>query len=143
MSAVREFMTTDARCIKEDQTLEDAARMMLDLDCGSLPICGDDGKLKGMITDRDIVLKCVAAGHNPREMMARELASGKPHWVDADASVDDAIEIMERHQVRRLPVIADHKLVGILSQGDIARNYTEERVGELVEHISERHHMSA
>jgi CBS domain-containing protein len=143
MSAVREFMTTDARCIKEDQTLEDAARMMQDLDCGSLPICGDDGKLKGMITDRDIVLKCVAAGHNPREMMARELASGKPHWVDADASVDDAIEIMERHQVRRLPVIADHKLVGILSQGDIARNYTEERVGELVEHISERHHMSA
>ncbi|MCU1435874.1 MAG: signal transduction protein, partial [Pseudarthrobacter sp.] len=141
--AVREFMTTDARCIKEDQTLEDAARMMQDLDCGSLPICGDDGKLKGMITDRDIVLKCVAAGHNPREMMARELASGKPHWVDADASVDDAIEIMERHQVRRLPVIADHKLVGILSQGDIARNYTEERVGELVEHISERHHMSA
>lgn len=136
-------MTTDARCIKEDQTLEDAARMMQDLDCGSLPICGDDGKLKGMITDRDIVLKCVAAGHNPREMMARELASGKPHWVDADASVDDAIEIMERHQVRRLPVIADHKLVGILSQGDIARNYTEERVGELVEHISERHHMSA
>ena len=143
MCAVREFMTTDARCIKEDQTLEDAARMMQDLDCGSLPICGDDGKLKGMITDRDIVLKCVAAGHNPREMMARELASGKPHWVDADASVDDAIEIMERHQVRRLPVIADHKLVGILSQGDIARNYTEERVGELVEHISERHHMSA
>jgi CBS domain-containing protein len=117
--------------------------MMMDLDCGSLPICGDDGKLRGMITDRDIVLKCVAAGRNPREMMARELASGKPYWVDADASVDDAIEIMERHQIRRLPVIADHKLVGIISQGDIARNYSEDRVGELVEHISERHHMSA
>lgn len=140
MSAVREFMTTDAQCIKENQSLADAARMMLDLDCGSLPICGDDGMLKGMITDRDIVLKCVAAGRDPREMMARELASGKPFWVDADAGVDAAIEIMERNQIRRLPVIADHKLVGIISQGDIARNYSEERVGELVEHISERQH---
>lgn len=140
MSAVREFMTTDAQCIKENQSLADAARMMLDLDCGSLPICGDDGKLKGMITDRDIVLKCVAVGRDPREMMARDLAAGKPFWVDADASVDAAIEIMETNQIRRLPVIADHKLVGIISQGDIARNYSEARVGELVEHISERHH---
>lgn len=140
MSAVREFMTTDAQCIKENQSLADAARMMLDLDCGSLPICGDDGKLKGMITDRDIVLSCVAVGRDPREMMARDLAAGKPFWVDADASVDAAIEIMETNQIRRLPVIADHKLVGIISQGDIARNYSEARVGELVEHISERHH---
>lgn len=143
MSAVREFMTTDAQCIKENQSLSDAARMMMDLDCGSLPICGDDGKLTGMITDRDIVLKCVAAGRDPRETMARDLATGKPHWVDADANIDAAIEIMEKHQVRRLPVIAGHKLVGIISQGDIARNYTEERVGELVEQISERHGMPA
>jgi CBS domain-containing protein len=112
--------------------------MMLDLDCGSLPICGDDGKLKGMITDRDIVLKCVAVGRDPREMVARDLATGAPRWIDADANVDAAIEMMEKYQVRRLPVIADHKLVGIISQGDIARNYSEERVGELVEHISER-----
>lgn len=143
MSAVREFMTTDARCIKENESLADAARMMLDLDCGSLPICGDDGKLQGMITDRDIVLKCVAVGRDPREMMARDLATGTPHWVDADANVDAAIEIMEKYQVRRLPVIAGHKLVGIISQGDIARNYTEEKVGELVEHISERNRMQS
>lgn len=139
MSAVREFMTTDARCIKESQSLVDAARMMMDLDCGSLPICGDDGKLTGMITDRDIVLKCVASGRNPADMLARDLATGRPQWVDADANIDAAIELMEKHQIRRLPVIADHKLVGIISQGDIARNYTEQRVGELVEHISERH----
>ncbi len=62
--------------------------------------------------------------------------TGRPCWVDADANVDAAIEMMERYQVRRLPVIADHKLVGIISQGDIARNYSEQRVGELVEHIS-------
>jgi len=141
MSVVREFMTTDAKCIRETQSLADAARMMMDLDCGSLPICGDDGKLKGMITDRDIVLKCVAAGRDPREMMARELAAGRPHWIEADANVDAAIELMEREQIRRLPVIADHKLVGIISQGDIARNYSEQRVGELVEHISERKRM--
>ncbi|MET3721002.1 MULTISPECIES: CBS domain-containing protein [unclassified Arthrobacter] len=138
MSVVREFMTTDARCIKENQSLVEAARMMQDLDCGSLPICGDDGKLKGLITDRDIVLRCVAAGRNPGEMMARDLASGKPHWIDADANIDAAIEMMEQYQIRRLPVIADHKLVGIISQGDIARNYSEERVGELVEHVSAR-----
>lgn len=141
MSVVREFMTTDAQCIRETQSLADAARMMMDLDCGSLPICGDDGKLKGMITDRDIVLKCVAADRDPREMMARELAAGRPHWIEADANVDAAIELMEREQIRRLPVIADHKLVGIISQGDIARNYSEQRVGELVEHISERKRM--
>lgn len=139
MSVVREFMTTDARCITENQSLVDAARMMMDLDCGSLPICGDDGRLKGMITDRDIVLKCVAEGRNPADMMARDLATGKPYWIDADANVDEAIDMMERHQVRRLPVISDHRMVGIISQGDIARNYSEQRVGELVEHISERH----
>ncbi len=139
MSAVREFMTTDARCVGENESLLEAARMMRDLDCGALPICGDDGKLKGMITDRDIVLKCVAAGRDPGQMMARDLASGKPYCVDADANVDTAIDMMEQHQVRRLPVISDHKLVGIISQGDIARNYSEQRVGELVEHISERH----
>ena len=139
MSAVREFMTTDARCIRESESLVDAARMMMDLDCGALPICGDDGKLKGMITDRDIVLKCVAAGRDPGQMMARDLASGKPYCVDADANVDAAIDMMEKHQIRRLPVISDHKLVGIISQGDIARNYSEQRVGQLVEHISERH----
>ena len=141
MSAVREFMTTDARCIRETESLVEAARIMRDMDCGSLPICGDDGKLQGMITDRDIVLRCVAAGRDPAGMTARDLATGKPHWIDADANVDAAIDMMEKHQVRRLPVISDHKLVGIISQGDIARNYSEQRVGELVEHISERHGM--
>jgi CBS domain-containing protein len=139
MSVVREFMTTDARCVTENQTLVDAARMMMELDCGSLPICGDDGRLKGMITDRDIVLKCVAEGRNPADVMASDLANGKPYWIDADANVDEAIDMMERHQVRRLPVISNHSMVGIISQGDIARNYSEQRVGELVEHISERH----
>jgi CBS domain-containing protein len=136
MSVVREFMTTNAQCVKEDQSLRDAAVMMRDLDVGSLPICGSDGKLKGFITDRDIVVRCLAEGWDADRKTAADLAQGKPIWIDADASIDAAIDLMEKHQVRRLPVITDHKLVGIISQGDIARNYTEERVGELVEHIS-------
>ncbi|MDR6507166.1 CBS domain-containing protein [Arthrobacter oryzae] len=141
MSVVREFMTTSAQCVKEDQTLQEAAVMMRDLDCGSLPICGSEGKLKGLITDRDIVLRCVAEGRDPREVRAIDLAQGTLRWIDADANIDEAIAVMEQYQIRRLPVISDHKLVGIISQGDIARNYSEERVGELVEHISEKRRM--
>ncbi|MBB6404255.1 CBS domain-containing protein [Arthrobacter sp. AZCC_0090] len=136
MSVVREFMTTNAQCVKEEQSLRDAAVLMRDLDVGSLPICGSDGRLKGFITDRDIVVRCVAEGWDAGQKTAADLAQGTPIWIDADASIDAAIDLMEKHQVRRLPVITDHKLVGIISQGDIARNYTEERVGELVEHIS-------
>lgn len=143
MSAVREFMTTNAQCIAEDKTLQEAAVLMRDLDCGSLPICGNDGKLTGFITDRDIVVKCLAEGKDARQVLASELAGGKPYWVDADASVDDAVAMMEEHQVRRLPVISDHKLVGIISQGDIARNhFAEQRLGEMVEHISAKEHMA-
>ena len=143
MSAVREFMTTNAQCIAEDKTLQEAAMLMRDLDCGSLPICGSDGKLTGFITDRDIVVKCLAEGKDARQVLASELAGGKPYWVDADASVDDAVTMMEEHQVRRLPVISDHKLVGIISQGDIARNhYAEQRLGDMVQHISAKEHMS-
>jgi CBS domain-containing protein len=141
MSVVREFMTTSAQCVKEDQTLQEAAVMMRDLDCGSLPICGSEGKLKGLITDRDIVLRCVAEGLDAREVRAIDLAQGALRWIDADANIDDAIAVMEQYQVRRLPVISDHKLVGIISQGDIARNYSEARVGELVEHISAKRRM--
>jgi CBS domain-containing protein len=136
-------MSTDCQCIEEDKTLQDAAMLMRDLDCGSLPICGRDGKLTGFITDRDIVVKCLAEGKDAREVRAGDLATGKPHWVDADANVDDAIAMMEEHQVRRLPVISDHKLVGIISQGDIARHhYAEDRLGEMVEHISAKEHMA-
>ncbi|MBT8161669.1 MULTISPECIES: CBS domain-containing protein [Arthrobacter] len=136
MSVVREFMTTNAQCVKEDQSLRDAAVLMRDLDVGSLPICGSDGRLKGFITDRDIVVRCVAEGWDVGVKTAADLALGTPIWIDADASIDAAIDLMEKHQVRRLPVITDHRLVGIISQGDIARNYAEQRTGELVEHIS-------
>lgn len=132
----RNIMTGGAECIGANETLEAAARKIKDLDVGSLPICGEDNRLKGMITDRDIVIKCLAEGGDPRSAKAGDFAEGKPVTIGADDSIEEAIRTMQEHQVRRLPVIDGHDLIGILSQGDIARNYPEERVGELVEFIS-------
>ncbi|MCW2133914.1 MULTISPECIES: CBS domain-containing protein [Crystallibacter] len=136
MLTAREIMTGGAECIGENETLEQAAKKMLDLDVGSLPICGEDNRLKGVVTDRDIVVKCLAKGGDPRSVKAGELGEGKPVTIGADDSIEEAIKTMQEHQVRRLPVIDGHDLVGMLSQADVARNYPEDRVGELVEFIS-------
>ncbi|MFF2319011.1 CBS domain-containing protein [Arthrobacter sp. NPDC058097] len=132
----RDIMTGGAECIGVNETLEQAARRMKDLDVGSLPICGEDNRLKGMLTDRDIVVRCLADGGDPKSTKAGDLAQGKPVTIGADDTIEDAIRTMQQHQVRRLPVIDGHDLVGMLSQADIARNYPEDRVGELVEFIS-------
>jgi CBS domain-containing protein len=137
MSTVaRDIMSGGVECVGEKETLEQAARKLKELDVGSLPICGEDNRLKGMLTDRDIVVKCLAEGGDPRSVTAGELGEGKPVTIGADDSIEEAIRTMQEHKVRRLPVIDGHELVGILSQADIARNYPEERVGELVEFIS-------
>ncbi|MGM0930890.1 MAG: CBS domain-containing protein [Actinomycetota bacterium] len=136
MTTAREIMTGGVECIGENETLELAAQKMKDLDVGSLPICGEDNRLKGMVTDRDIVVKVLADGQDPRSVKAGELGQGKPVTIGADDSIEEAIKTMQDHQVRRLPVIDGHELVGILSQADVARNYPEDRVGELVEFIS-------
>ena len=137
MSTVaRDIMSGGVECVGEKETLEQAARKLKDLDVGSLPICGEDNRLKGMLTDRDIVVKCLAEGGDPRSVTAGELGEGKPVTIGADDSIEEAIRTMQEHKVRRLPVIDGHELVGMLSQADIARNYPEERVGELVGFIS-------
>ena len=132
----RDIMTGGAECIGVNETLEQAARKMKDLDVGSLPICGEDNRLKGMLTDRDIVVRCLADGGDPKSTKAGDLAEGKPVTIGADDTIEEAIRTMQQHQVRRLPVIDGHDLIGMLSQADIARNYPEDRVGELVEFIS-------
>jgi CBS domain-containing protein len=129
-------MTPDATCVGEKETLADAARKMADLNVGSLPICGEDNRLKGMLTDRDIVVKVLAAGKDPADTKAGALGEGKPVTIGADDSVDEALRTMIDHKVRRLPVIDGHDLVGIVSQADLARNLDEEKVGDLVEAIS-------
>src|SRR5688572_9131472 len=134
----RDVMTSDCTCIGENDSVLDAAKRLAELDVGSLPICGEDNRLKGMLTDRDIVVKVLADGKDPSSVKAGELGQGdgKTITIGADDSIDEALRTMSDHQVRRLPVIDGHDLVGILSQADIARNIDEEKVGDLVEAIS-------
>jgi CBS domain-containing protein len=135
--SIREIMTTGADCVGENETLVDAARKMRDLNVGALPICGEDNRLKGMVSDRDIVVRCLADGGDPNTTTAGSLGRGKPVTIGADDSVEEALATMKEHQVRRLPVIDGHDLVGVVSQADIARNLPEEKVGDLVEAISQ------
>jgi len=117
-------------------TLVDVARKMRDLDVGALPICGDDDRLKGMITDRDIVVKAVADGKDPSSVKAEAFAEGKPVTVGADDSVEEALRTMSEYGVRRLPVIDGHELAGMVSQADVAKNLSDDQIGQLVEAIS-------
>lgn len=132
----REVMTADAECVGENETINDAAKKMAELDVGALPICGEDNRLKGMLTDRDIAVKVLAQDKDPGSTRAGELGEGKPVTIGADDSVEEALRTMSDHKVRRLPVIDGHDLVGIVSQGDLATHVDEEEVGQLVEAIS-------
>jgi CBS domain-containing protein len=132
----REVMTGGVECIGENETILDAARKLADLDVGAMPICGEDNRLKGMLTDRDIVVKVLAQGRDPGQTRAGELGEGKPVTIGADDSVEEALRTMKDHKVRRLPVIDGHDLVGIVSQADLAVSIDEEKVGDLVEAIS-------
>jgi CBS domain-containing protein len=136
MTKARDVMTPDVQCVQEDQTLADAARLMRDLDVGALPICGNDNRLKGMVSDRDIVVRCLAEGGDPEKTGVMELAQGKPVTIGADDDIDEAIRTMSQHKVRRLPVIDGHDLVGMVSQADIARHLPDRKIGDLVEAIS-------
>src|SRR3954463_15398368 len=129
-------MSSDCTCVGEHDSLLDAAQQLARLDVGAMPICGDDDRLKGMITDRDIAVKVVAEGKDPEATEAGSLGEGTPTWIEADADVDHAIALMSEHGVRRLPVIEDHKLVGIISQSDIARQTTTRESGDLLASIS-------
>ena len=134
----RDVMSADCTCIGENDSVLDAARRLADLGVGSLPICGEDDRLKGMLTDRDIVVKVLAQGKDPSSVKAGELGvgDGRTVTIGADDSLDEVLRTMIDHKVRRLPVIDERKLVGIISQADIATHLDEEKVGDLVEAIS-------
>ena len=137
MKTAREIMTPDADYIDESATVAEAAEKMAQNDYGAMPICNGEGRLQGMVTDRDIVTKVIAAGKDPRDCRVSELADqGEVVTIGADDSVEEALRTMKDHKVRRLPVIDGHDLVGMVSQGDIAVNSPEEKVGDLVEAIS-------
>jgi CBS domain-containing protein len=131
-STVREIMTGGVECVREDESVLDAARKMRDLGVGALPICGSDDRLKGMLTDRDIVIKVLAQGLEPGGTTAGELAEGKPVTIGADDGVDELVRTMAQHEVKRLPVIDGQRLVGVVSEADLAEHATPEQVVAVV-----------
>jgi CBS domain-containing protein len=133
----RDIMTPECHCIGETDTVLDAAERLAELDVGAMPICGQDDRLKGMITDRDIVVKVIAQGLNPANTPVSDLATqDEVVTIGADDPVQEVLRTMTRHKVRRLPVIDGHRCVGIVSQADVATNLDEAAVGDLVEAIS-------
>src|SRR5262249_42900310 len=113
------------------------ARIMVEEDVGSVPVVDRDNILLGMITDRDITLRVVAAEKDPRTTHAKEIASTDVTPAYPDASLDEALELMAHRQVRRLPVVEDSQLVGILAQADVVHEVRDKKAGQLVEAISQ------
>jgi len=133
----REIMTGGVECAQAQDTVLDAAKKMDQLSVGALPICGDDNRLKGMITDRDITIKVVAQGQDPASVKVIDLADqDEVVTIGADDSLDEALATMSKHQVRRLPVIDGHELVGIVSMADIASNVEDDKAGDVIQAIS-------
>jgi CBS domain-containing protein len=123
--------------LKTTESAADAARRLAQADIGAVPVCEPDGHLSGVVTDRDMVVKVVAAGKDPGSILLGDIADqGKVVTIGADDSVDEALEVMKRHEVRRLPVIDGNEVVGLLSQGDVARAVRSEQAGDLIASIS-------
>lgn len=135
MTKAREIMTKGVNVVEASSTAADAAKKLASDDVGVLPIC-DNGKLKGVVTDRDIVVKIIAEGRDPAKTKVVDLVQGEAVTIGADDDVEEAIRTMKDHKVRRLPVIDGTDLVGMVSQADIARSLPNTKVGDLLETIS-------
>ncbi|MCA1229777.1 CBS domain-containing protein [Saccharopolyspora sp. 6M] len=136
MTTAREIMTASAECVNTDQTAADAARKMTDLGVGALPICGPDEKIKGVITDRDLVVKVVGKGRDAGTFPAGDLNQAEAITAGADDSAEEVLATMKDHQVRRVPVIDGQRLVGMVSLGDVAKALPHHEVGDLVDTLS-------
>jgi CBS domain-containing protein len=133
---VQDAMTSNPRTIDADKDVAYAAKMMKDEDVGVAPIVEGD-QLVGVLTDRDIAIKVVAEGKDPTSTKVREIASTNVVTVDPQQDLDEALQLMAKHQVRRLPVVEeDGKVVGILAQRDVALKGDDAKTGEVVEQIS-------
>jgi CBS domain-containing protein len=131
----RDIMHPGAECIGEGDSVAAAAQKMRDLGVGALPICGADDRLHGILTDRDIVVKCIAEGRDPAQVRAGDLAQEALVWAEATAPVGEALHKMETHRIKRLPVIEDHRLVGMISEADLAHSLSSRRLAEFVEKV--------
>lgn len=132
---VKEIMTKAPTCCTPDTKLREVAREMLTHDCGEIPIC-DGTKLTGVVTDRDIVCRAFMKEMNPSEVRAGDIMTTKVATVDEDDSIQRAMTIMIEQKVRRLPVVKEGKLVGMLSQADLAEHLPLAEIGALVRKVS-------
>ncbi|MGW5659113.1 CBS domain-containing protein [Streptomyces sp. NPDC003758] len=138
MTTAGEIMHRGAQWIPAHETLDRAAQLMRELNVGALPISDENERLCGILTDRDIVVGCVAMGHDPSRVTAGDLAKGTPRWIDAEADVGDVLHEMEEHQIRRLPVIHNKRLVGMISESDLAEHLTDDQLATWVESVYAR-----
>jgi CBS domain-containing protein len=138
---IKEIMTRNVECARPDATLEQAAQRMRDLDVGTLPVCDND-RLAGMLTDRDIAIRAVAEGMDPRSTTVRDVMTSGVTYCFENQDVDEAARLMEEKQVRRIVVLDERKrLAGILSLGDLAVRHGDDRLsGEALEAVSEPVH---
>ena len=133
---VRELMTTAPVTVQPDATLGEVAVLMKQEDCGSIPVV-EEGRLVGIVTDRDIVIRGVAAGSDPKTQRVSTVMSADPVTIRPDDDLTDAEKVMADRQIRRLPVVENGKLVGIIVTAQIARAGNERKVGETIKEISE------
>ncbi|MEE1738439.1 CBS domain-containing protein [Streptomyces sp. BE147] len=140
MTTARDIMHSGAQWIPAHETLDRAAQLMREHNVGALPISanGDRDRMVGILTDRDIVVGCVAKGHDPSKVTAGELAQGTPRWIDAGAGVDAVLEEMQTHRIRRLPVVEDKMLIGMISEADLAQHLSEEQIAGWAEKVYAR-----
>jgi len=132
---VRDAMTAEPRTAELTLSLAEAARLMKSEDVGSLPIV-EEGRLVAVLTDRDIVVRAVAEGVDANATVIGDVASRDPVTVEPQQDLDEALMLMARHQVRRLPVVEGDRLVGVLAQADVAQEAKAKQAGEVVEQIS-------
>ncbi|MER5254733.1 MULTISPECIES: CBS domain-containing protein [unclassified Streptomyces] len=135
MTTAGDIMHRGAQWIPAHETLDRAAQLMRQLDVGALPISDENERLCGILTDRDIVVGCVAMGHDPSRVTAGDMAKGTPRWIDSGADVDEVLQEMQGNQIRRLPVIENKRLVGMISEADLATHLTEEQLAGWVESV--------
>jgi CBS domain-containing protein len=133
---VRELMTKQPTTVEPDATLGEVATLMKQEDCGSIPVV-DGNRLVGIVTDRDIVIRAVAAGKDPKTLRVSEVMSSNPVTIGPDAAVDEARKVMADRQIRRLPVVDKGALVGIIVTAQIARREDHKEMGETMKDISE------
>lgn len=135
MTTARDIMHKGAKSVPTTETLDRAARIMREMKVGALPISDENDRMCGILTDRDIVVECVAMGKNPSKVTCGELAQGTPRWIDASADVSEVLNEMQGHRIRRLPVVENKRLVGMISEADLARTLTDQQIAAFTEKV--------